>query len=78
MDTVSALQKKGQAGSGTQNLNDFLLSLWIASVVEWSEFLATHPEVSVSIPGADFLRSIGSETGSTQPREYNRRATWKK
>jgi hypothetical protein len=26
----------------------------------------------------DFLRSSGSGTGSTQPREYNRGATWKK
>jgi hypothetical protein len=26
----------------------------------------------------DFLRSSGSGTGSTQPREYNWRATWKK
>jgi hypothetical protein len=31
-----------------------------------------------SIPGADFLRSNGSATGSTQPREYIWVATWKK
>jgi hypothetical protein len=32
-----------------------------------------------SIPGASrFLRSSGSGTGSTQPREYNWGATWKK
>jgi hypothetical protein len=36
------------------------------------EFLATDPEVRVRFPALpDFLRSSGSETGSTQPREYN-------
>jgi hypothetical protein len=41
-----------------------------------SEFLATDPKVRVrflALP--DFLRSSGSGTGSTQPREYNREAT---
>jgi hypothetical protein len=43
-----------------------------ASVVEWSEFLATDPEVRVRFPVLpDFLRSSGSATGSTQPREHN-------
>jgi hypothetical protein len=43
-----------------------------ASVVWWSEFLATDPEVRVGFPEPpDFLRSSGSGTGSTQPREYN-------
>jgi hypothetical protein len=43
-----------------------------ASVIYWSEFLATDPEVSGSIPALrDFLRSSGSGTGSTQPREDN-------
>jgi hypothetical protein len=38
----------------------------------WSEFLATDREVRVRFPALpDFLRSIGSGTGSTQPREYN-------
>jgi hypothetical protein len=38
----------------------------------WSEFLATDPEVRVRFPGLpDFLRSSGSATGSTQPRNYN-------
>jgi hypothetical protein len=41
-------------------------------VVYWSEFLTTDPEVLVRFPGLpDFLRSSGSGTGSTQPREYN-------
>jgi hypothetical protein len=44
----------------------------IASVVQWSEFLATDPEVRVPFPALqDFLRSSESGTGSTQPREYN-------
>jgi hypothetical protein len=43
-----------------------------ASVVQWSEFLAVDPEVRVQFPALpDFLRSTGSATGSTQPREYN-------
>jgi hypothetical protein len=43
-----------------------------ASEVQWSEFLATDPEVRVEFPAIpDFLRSSGSGTGSTQPREYN-------
>jgi hypothetical protein len=50
-----------------------------ASVVWWSEFLATDPEVRDRLPALpDFLRSSGSGTGSTQPREYNWGATWKK
>jgi hypothetical protein len=41
-----------------------------ASVVNWSELLATDPEVRVRFPELpDFLRSSGSGTGSTQPRE---------
>jgi hypothetical protein len=43
-----------------------------SSVVQLSEFLATDPEVRVLFPALpDFLRSSGSGTGSTQPREYN-------
>jgi hypothetical protein len=49
-----------------------------ASVVYWSEFLATDPEARVRFPALpDFLKkkrkenSSGSGTGSTQPREYN-------
>jgi type IV secretory pathway TrbD component len=50
-----------------------------ASVVSWSEFLATDPEVRVRFPAlTDFLRNSGSGTGSAQPREYNWGANWKK
>jgi hypothetical protein len=46
-----------------------------ASVVLWSEFLATDPEVQIRFSALpDFLRSNGSGTGSTQPCEYNRGA----
>jgi hypothetical protein len=49
------------------------------SVVWWSKFLTTDPEVRVRFPALpDFLRSSGSGTGFTQPREYNWGATWKK
>jgi hypothetical protein len=42
------------------------------SVVYWAEFLTIHPEVRVRFPELpDFLRSSGSETESTQHREYN-------
>jgi hypothetical protein len=35
-------------------------------------YLSTDPEVRVRFPALpDFLRSSGSGTGSTQPREYN-------
>jgi hypothetical protein len=45
-----------------------------SSVVLWSEFLVTDLEVRVRFPALpDFQRSSGSETGSTQPREYSRR-----
>jgi hypothetical protein len=45
---------------------------WTASVIEWSESLATDPEVRVRFPALpDIMRSGGSGTGSTQPREYN-------
>jgi hypothetical protein len=37
-----------------------------------AEILATHPEARVRFPAfPDFLRSSGSGTGFTQPREYN-------
>jgi hypothetical protein len=41
-------------------------------VVKWSEFLATDAEVPVRFPALpDFLRSSGSGTGSSQPRDFN-------
>jgi hypothetical protein len=51
----------------------------IKTSITWSEFLATDPEVRFRFPELpDFLRSSGSETGSTQPRDYNWGAAWKK
>jgi hypothetical protein len=53
-----------------------LLLLLTASVIYWSEFLATDPEFRVRFPALpDFLRSSGSGTGSTHPREDNLGAT---
>jgi hypothetical protein len=50
-----------------------------ASVIYWSESLATEPEVRVRFSALpDYLRSSGSGTRSTQPREYNWGATLKK
>jgi hypothetical protein len=47
-----------------------------ASVVQWSEFLAADLDVRIRFPALpDFLRSIGSGTGSTQPCDYNWEAT---
>jgi hypothetical protein len=44
-----------------------------ASVVQWSEFRATDPELRVRFPAlSEFLRSSGSGTGSIQTREYKR------
>jgi hypothetical protein len=41
-------------------------------MVQWSELLATDPEVRIPFPALpDFLRSSGSGMGSTRPREYN-------
>jgi hypothetical protein len=41
-----------------------------ASVVWWSEFLATDPETRVLFPALLEKKGNGSGTGSTQPREY--------
>jgi hypothetical protein len=42
------------------------------SVGQWSEILATDPEVRVRFPALpDYLRSNGAGTGFTQLREYN-------
>jgi hypothetical protein len=54
------------------NIKNILKISMNASVVQWSEFLATDPEARVLFPAlSDSLRSSGSGTGSTQPREYN-------
>jgi hypothetical protein len=53
-------------------VNMYYFEIPTASDVWWSEFLAIDPEVRVRFPAlTDFLRSSGSGTGSTQPREYN-------
>jgi hypothetical protein len=55
----------------THYLIVMIIMQMIASVIWWSEFLATDPEVRVQFPAlSDFLRSNGSVTGSTQLREY--------
>jgi hypothetical protein len=56
----------------TYELNLHMLCRRKRTASVWSEFLATDPEVRVRLPALeDFLRSSGSGTGSTQPREYN-------
>jgi hypothetical protein len=62
----------------TGHFNIQLMSTLTASVVQWSEFLATDPEARVLFPALPEKKSSGSGTGSTQPREYNWRATWYK
>jgi hypothetical protein len=55
-------------------MSRFAEHIWnkTASVVWWSEFLATDVEVRVRLSALpDFQSSSGSGTGSTQPREYN-------
>jgi hypothetical protein len=62
-----------------QQTREFSTIFMTASVVWWSEFLATDPEVLVRFPALpDFLRSSESVTGSIQPREYDWGATTKK
>jgi hypothetical protein len=45
-----------------------------ASVVRWSEFLATDPEARVRFPALPEKKFSGSRTGCTQPREYKLRS----
>jgi hypothetical protein len=74
-----AMDHSGFQASRHNIIFSFLFSYWhdirnhtTASVVKWSGFLATDPEVRVRSPGLPhFLRSSGSVTGSTQPREDN-------
>jgi hypothetical protein len=49
-----------------------------ASVVWWSRVLGYRSGGPGSIPGTTKKKSSGSGTGSTQTREYNWGATWKK
>jgi hypothetical protein len=57
---------------GTRMLKTGISLLVTASVVYWSEFLATYPEVRVQFPALpDFLISSWSETEFIQAREYN-------
>jgi hypothetical protein len=51
------------------------LPLWSSSESSWLQIQRSWIRF-LSLP--DFLRSSGSAMGSTQPREYNRGATWKK
>jgi hypothetical protein len=59
----------GRSSTQVGNMNSF----------NSTKFLATDPEVRVRFPALPvFLRSSGSGTGSTQPREYKWGAAWKK
>jgi hypothetical protein len=59
-------------GSSSTNIENMCGTHYeTASVVEWSEFLATDPEARVRFPALPYKNSNGSGTGSTQPREYN-------
>jgi hypothetical protein len=52
--------------------NFFFFVKMTAPEVWWSECLASDSEIHVRFPAlSDFLRSSGSVTGSTQPREYS-------
>jgi hypothetical protein len=83
-DTVSAFDlyredcgriflRNFEALNFTQRIFQNLLSPVIFRVTfPIAEFLATDPEVRVRSPSLPhFLRSSGSGTGSTRPREYN-------
>jgi hypothetical protein len=66
-NTSNKQQKNIYTGCPRRNVPDFGRVL---------DFLATDPEIRVRFPAlADFLRSCGSGTGSTKPREYNRGTT---
>jgi hypothetical protein len=74
-DYATAAHHRWEDNIKTVNIDIDRLS---ASLVKWSEFLVTDPEVQVLFPALpNFLRSIRSGTGSTQHHEYNWGATWK-
>jgi hypothetical protein len=57
-----------------KNSQSIIQNVWYsgtASVVYWSEFLATDPEARARFQALPEKKSNGSGTGSTQPREYN-------
>jgi hypothetical protein len=58
--------------SQLSTVRDYLDRLYAkCTVVYWSDFLATDPEVRIQFPELPyFLRSSGSGTLSTQPSEY--------
>jgi hypothetical protein len=61
-----------ELGASSLQVQDFHHNVQLtASVVYWSEFLATDPEARVRFPALPEKKSSGSGTGSTQPREYN-------
>jgi hypothetical protein len=59
----------------TQSTLQHCLQLTLIGVTLRIEFLATDREARVRFPALP-EKSSGSETGSTQPREYNWGATW--
>jgi hypothetical protein len=60
------------------NNNNNKVSSGVASVIWWSEFVATNKEVWIRFPALQhFLRRSGSGKGSTHPREYNWGAIWR-
>jgi hypothetical protein len=72
---VPVIRATEVTASGLPGSCNFAYSfVWLgsASVVQWSEFLATDPEVRDRFPAlSDFLGSSGSGTGSTEPCEHN-------
>jgi hypothetical protein len=56
----------------TITYNMYYINIWTATVVKWSEFLATDPDVRVRFPALpDSLRNCRFGTGSATSREYS-------